>query len=625
MLAWSARRVPPGGSCSGKGKWAVLVGFAVGLALALAVAALAYWMVQRERTAAVAAIGRAQRAERLSAAAADPIFALARDGTIGASNPAAATLLGGDGAVNGEALTALLHPDDRRGFAALLVPSPRATGGPRTAALRLRAAGGDWSPWDVVVAAPADGKDAPAGEVVVRLRDVGEREALREELVKRRLHDPLTGLPTRALLLDRLVHALALAARRAEVLAVFLVDPGEADVPGGVSLSPAARDQLAQGIAQRVQLALRHGDSVARLDDGRYAVLLESLHDVLDAAAVAERILDRFLIPVPAGGVETLVAPRIGISLGGGHEQPDDLLLHAEAALIAASRANQAPYAIFDPSMTAAALDRFGLETELRRAMAANELRLHVQPIVRLRDGGIVAYEAMPVWQHPRSGLVLPADLVALADAAGLTVPLGLWALATACRQSRERQRARPEAVPLVCLDIAPQQFRSAGLAGDVARILHEAGLSPQHLRLEIAQELALEDIGATVTRLLALKGLGVQVAIDGFGTGYAALGFLQRCPVDALKIARSYVAGLGANPDDSAIVQAALAFARGLEIPVVAEGVETAAQRDELRRLGCEFGQGDLFGAPGPLDALASSAAGSGEVAGADGSATAP
>jgi EAL domain-containing protein (putative c-di-GMP-specific phosphodiesterase class I) len=261
--------------------------------------------------------------------------------------------------------------------------------------------------------------------------------------------------------------------------------------------------------------------------------------------------------------------------------------------------------AVYDPSMAAATVDRVTLEAELVDGLTNGEVRLLYEPIVRLADGGIAAYEARVVWEHPHRGSVAPPALAAIADAIGMTIPLYQWTLAEACRHlGVQRESVAGEVAP-IGFDIAPRPFRHPALVGDVARALHGAGASPHHLRLEIDQAQVLDDIATTVARLAELEGIGVTVAIDGFGTGYAALGFLQRYPVDCLKIGGTFVAGLGVNADDSAIVQAALAFARGLEIPVVAVGVETAAQLDELRRLGCVYGQGGLFGPPVTADEL--------------------
>jgi diguanylate cyclase (GGDEF)-like protein len=581
------------------------VGFAlgalVGLAFVLAGGVVGWRRYRAALHEAAAAERRVARAERLAAADPDPVFVVGRDGTIHDRNAAAEALLAAtdqDDAGSGS-LTALVAAEDEPSLAALLQTSGASPDRQeRPTVVRLHSAGefaGAWQATAVPVPTPEPG--TPDG-LVVRWRDVGEREALRAELAALNLHDPVTGLPSRTLFMDRLGHALALAARRAEVLGVFVVD---VDLSLAGALAEPERDAALATIAPRLRLALRHGDSVARLDGTRFAVLLEALHDVLDAAAVAERLLDRFHSPLTAGGSQISVVPMIGMALSGGHERPEELLTQAEAALTAVRRGPFAPYAIYDPSMSVAPADHAGLEHDLRRAFAADELRLLFQPVICLNDETVVAYEATTVWQHPQRGLIATAELKSAAEASGLMLPLGLWSLVTACRQLVEWTRQAEAAPPAVCLDVSRRMFHHSGLAGDVARVLHEAGLRPHLLRLAIPQSLALADVDATVTRLQALKGVGVQVAIAEFGTGYAALGFLQHCPVDCLKIAATYVAGLGHNPDDSAIVKAALAFAKGLEVPVIAEGVETIAQRDELRRLACDFGQGSLFGPPVP------------------------
>jgi diguanylate cyclase (GGDEF)-like protein len=578
------------------GSVGLALGALVALGAVLALGVVGWQRVRAARHEAAAAARRATRADRLAAADPDPVFVVGRDGAIQDRNAAAETLLAAtaqDDAV-ATSLTALVNPADVSSLTTLLQRAPADPAG----RLLLRGGGESGAVWEATAISLPPSEPAGEEALVLRLRDVGDVEALRAELAALSLHDPVTGLPSRTLFMDRLGHALALAARRAEVLGVFVVDT---DLSLAGALAEAARDEALATIAPRLRLALRHGDSVARLDETRFAILLEALHDVLDAAAVAERLLDRFHSPVAVAGQQVSVVPMIGMALSGGHERPDELLAQAEAALAAVRRGPFAPYAIYDPSMTIAPADHAGLEHELRRAFAADELSLHFQPVVRLSDERVVAYEATPVWQHPRRGPIATAELTGTAEANGLMLPLGLWSLVNACRQLVAWTQQGDETPPLVCLDVSRRMFHHTGLAGDVARVLHEAGLRPPLLRLAIPQSLALADVDATVARLQALQGVGVQVAISEFGTGYAALGFLQRCPVDCLKIASTYVAGLGHNPDDSAIVKAALVFAKGLEIPVVAEGVETIAQRDELRRLDCAFGQGGLFGPPVP------------------------
>jgi EAL domain-containing protein (putative c-di-GMP-specific phosphodiesterase class I) len=329
---------------------------------------------------------------------------------------------------------------------------------------------------------------------------------------------------------------------------------------------------------------------------------------VVDAA---ERIIAELRAPLHIAGRAVVVTPSLGIALSqASDERPADLLRHADIAMYRAKAAGKDRFIIFEPGMHAQALRRLEQEHDLRRAIAHDELVLHYQPKVELADGAIHDVEALVRWQHPRLGLVQPSDFIPLAEETGLIVPLGLWVLRAACRQARAWNAARAsDNAVMVSVNLSARQFREPTLVADVAGVLAETGLAPELLRLEITESAAMDDADATITTLHALRALGVWLSIDDFGAGYSSLAYLQRYPVDALKIDRAFISALEADGEQEAggeaIVAAIVGLAHALGIRVVAEGLETAHQLARLRALGCDRAQGFYFAPPGPVDEL--------------------
>ncbi len=439
--------------------------------------------------------------------------------------------------------------------------------------------------------------------IVGTLQDVTARKCLEAKLAHQAFHDPLTGLPNRALLLNRLREALAGGWRRARV-GVLFIDLDHFKVIND-GLGHEAGDQALIQIGQRLRASLEPMTTVARFGGDEFVVLLET--DSADQArSTAYDLLERLRAPVRVDGQEAFISASIGIALGGPMvEDPGELLRAADTALYRAKAAGRDSVAVFEPSMRAQAVERLHLGTALESAIDRGELRLHYQPEVDLDTGLVVGVEALVRWRRPDNLLLLPSDFIPLAEDTGVILPIGRWVLAEACSQGRMWQAHRGLTGPLtISVNLSPRQIREPGLVADVERALSDAELDPHCLKLEVTERLLVEDEVATVATLRALRDKGVRVVVDDFGAGYSSLGYLRRLPIDTLKIDRSFVSGLDSGRVDCAIVQAITSLAHTLGMDVTAEGIETVEQLASVRAVGCDRGQGILF-AP-PLDPAA-------------------
>lgn len=445
------------------------------------------------------------------------------------------------------------------------------------------------------------------------LRDITARKALEEELAHRAFHDPLTNLPNRALFLDRLTNALARASRSGRTIAVLFLDLDNFKVIND-SLGHAAGDQLLVAVANRLRSCLRTGDTAARLGGDEFTVLLEDVPDLAEAIQVTERVAEALKGPFRIGQREFFVTASIGIALSeGGAERPDDLLRNADMVMYRAKRQGKSRYAVFGPGMHDLAVERFELESDLRRGVERGEFRIVYQPKIATETGDIVGVEALVRWQHPERGLVLPDEFIPLAEETGLIRQIGAWVLRQACHQMQQWRRQYPALRHVtLAVNLSPSQFQQPDLIDLIATTLDETGFEPHLLALEISESLVMDDCPEATETLRALKALGVQITIDDFGKGYSALSYLRKAPVDVLKIDRAFVHALGYDPSDQAIVAAMIRIGHALGLCVVAEGVETAAQLRRLQELHCDMAQGFYFSEPVPgmlLEALFASA----------------
>jgi diguanylate cyclase (GGDEF)-like protein len=421
-----------------------------------------------------------------------------------------------------------------------------------------------------------------------------------ELMAHRALHDGLTGLPNRALFRDRLEMALKRIRRRAGKVAVLFLDlDGFKLVNDG--LGHDAGDQLLVQVAKRLTKVLRPSDTVARFAGDEFTILSEGILNDGDVGEIAERISAALTEPYVLGRDEISISASIGIAVADGPEDnPDELMRDADAAMYRAKEGGRSRHETFDGSVNARAAKRLELENALHRAWERREFVLQYQPTVKLETGRIVGVEALIRWCHPDRGMLAPAEFIPSAEQNGLIVPVGGWALEEACRQAADWKDAGPEAAALtIAVNLSAHQLAQPDLVDRLAEILAKTGADPSRLCLEITESVVMEDAESIITSLNDLKALGVSLAIDDFGTGYSSLSYLKRFPMDILKIDRSFVDGLGRDPQSSSIAEAIVSLSHVLGLTATAEGVETAAQLEDLRSLGCDFAQGFYFAPP--------------------------
>jgi diguanylate cyclase (GGDEF)-like protein len=433
-----------------------------------------------------------------------------------------------------------------------------------------------------------------------------DRSRVDEEVRHRAMHDPLTGLPNRALALDRLEGALARRRRDGRAVAVLLADLDQFKLVND-SMGHQAGDDLLVALAPRLHDAVRPSDTVARLGGDEFLVVCEQLDGPHEAIRVAERVAQAINQPSVLAAGEHFVSASIGITVAERADaDPADLLRDADAAMYRAKERGRGRYELFDDLLRRRVLVRLRTENELRRGIDQGELRVVYQPIVELGDGSVAAVEALARWQHPERGLLDPVEFIPVAEDSGLIGPLGDWVLTTACRDVAGWQQRFPRAEPLLmCVNTSPRQLASPAFPARVADTMDRHGLAPGSLALEITESVLLEEAHAPVTVLASLREYGLRLMLDDFGTGYSSLAYLRRFPLDVLKIDRSFVAGLDRDEHDAAIVAAIVQMARTLGLTVVAEGVERPEQLERLRELGCDRAQGRLLAEPMPADAI--------------------
>jgi diguanylate cyclase (GGDEF)-like protein/PAS domain S-box-containing protein len=432
--------------------------------------------------------------------------------------------------------------------------------------------------------------------------DITARKTAEERLLHDAFHDPLTGLPNRALFMDRLGMAIAHAQRRLSyTYAVLFIDLDRFKNVND-SLGHSVGDELLIAVARRLESCLRPGDTVARLGGDEFTILLDEVADVDNAVQVAQRMHREMARPFRVQGHEVFVTLSLGITVGAGgdYDRPEDVLRDADTAMYGAKSSGKSRDAIFDHDMHERAVALLKLETDLRRAVERSEFEIYYQPIISLANGKIAAFEALLRWRHPGRGLLRPDSFVSVAEDTGLIVPIGWWVLWEACTQLAKWQALSGSCEHLaVTVNLSGKQFMQADLVTRIAEILRQTRIRPGSLRLEMTESTIMEQGEDAVAKLLALRGFGVKLYIDDFGTGYSSLSYLHRLPVDALKIDRSFISEMDSGDDRSEIVGTIVTLARILHMDVAAEGIETAEQVSRLRALSCHYGQGYFFSEP--------------------------
>ncbi len=466
-------------------------------------------------------------------------------------------------------------------------------------------------------AAPMFEGDEVCG-VVVAFRDISERKVLEERLVYQAFHDPLTGLPNRALFSNRLRHALDTITRTHGEVAILFIDMDNFKVVND-SLGHPIGDLMLVEISHRLLRALRVSDTASRFGGDEFTILLEP---ATDALALAERLVQILQEPFNLENQAVFSSPSIGVAFSDGTQTPDELLRNADVAMYSAKRSGRACYAVYEEGLSEASLLRLQLGNDLRHALFNDELELYYQPKIDLQTGTICGVEALARWNHPQRGMVSPLEFVPLAEEIGLAAQLGNWVLRRACEQAQNWQNLSSGAALSLSVNVSAnqlqkpretdakdavrinvnlsvRQLKHPNLVEDVKTILRETNLSPSRLTLEITEDVLMETAESTLVVLNALKALGVGLAIDDFGTGYSNLSYLKAFPLDVLKIDRRFVSGLKKDSTDTPILRSMIDLAHALELQVIAEGAETHEEVSLLRDYGCDVVQGYYISRP--------------------------
>jgi diguanylate cyclase (GGDEF)-like protein len=436
--------------------------------------------------------------------------------------------------------------------------------------------------------------------------EIEERKNAERRLLHDALHDALTGLPNRTLLLDRLQHAIDTARRHpSKRFAVLFLDLDRFKVIND-TLGHLVGDHLLIAVGKRIETCLRPGDTVARLGGDEFGVVLEEITDPDDALLVADRILGALTRSVTVDGHELFVTTSIGVALGRPeHERPEQLLRDADIAMYQAKQKGKACVVVFDTAMHGDVVARLELEADLRKAVErCDEFLLHYQPIFALEGRRLVGLEALVRWKHPRRGLLEATEFIPLAEESGTIVPLGEWAIRAACAQLHKWRNGSVLGHVTMSVNVSGRQFRQPEIVETLHRIARQEAIDPRRLAVEITESVIMDDVGASAAKLAQLRDLGIQIHVDDFGTGYSSLSYLHRFPITAVKIDRSFVSGLPTHAESGEVIKAIVSIAESLGFDVIAEGVEGEGHAVRLASLRCRLAQG--FHLSRPMDAAA-------------------
>jgi diguanylate cyclase (GGDEF)-like protein len=426
--------------------------------------------------------------------------------------------------------------------------------------------------------------------------EIEERKRAEERLIYDAFHDALTALPNRALFVDRLQHVLETGKREPQQrYAVLFLDLDRFKVVND-TLGHLVGDHLLVAVSQRLAECVRPGDTVARLGGDEFGVLLERISEAHGALQVAERIQRSLARPVEVDGHELFVTASIGVTMRSErYQRPEQVLRDADIAMYQAKMKGKACCEIFDAEMHGSVVDRLQLESDLRRAAEhGDEFLLHYQPIVALRTGKLIALEALVRWNKPGRGLLSATDFMALAEESGAVVPIGEWALRSACAQLHAWQERLPALAGVtLSVNLSGRQFRRHELVDTMRRVMRDAAIDPRFVAVEVTESVIMDDVEASAAKLGRLRDMGIQIHVDDFGTGYSSLSYLHRFPITAVKIDRSFVSGLPGHPESEEVIKAIISIAESLDFDVIAEGVELQSQAEKLEQLRCRYAQG--------------------------------
>jgi len=530
-------------------------------------------------------------------------------GNIIRANEAMRQMLGYDDAelLVGKYFADITHPDDRRVTESYVRAIARNVSDGFRIEQRLVRADGE-TVWVALTVSTVKDEAGQPMFSIGQIEDITERKAFSDRLKYDAAHDAMTGLLNRTSFTERVSVAVDAESSTGRLAAVLFIDLDHFKIIND-SLGHAAGDDLLVTVAQRLRLALRPGDLLARFGGDEFVVLCTNVIGQRAVAEIAQRLIDAIAEPILVGSDEVFVTASLGIAVANSDDTAETLLRHADAAMYQAKHDGRARAAMFRPDHHGSAVAALRTGNDLHRALARDELAMHYQPIIDLRTGRVVGFEALMRWNHPERGLLGPGEFIAFAEETGLIVPMGMWALETACRQTAYWQSVRdriPNAPQLsISVNLAARQVADRTLAKTVAQIIDRTGIAAGAVVLELTENTLMQDTASTIDALHALRSHGVHLSIDDFGTGYSSLAYLKRFPVESLKIDRSFIDGLGQETEDTSIVEAIIRLAHALELSAVAEGLETPTQLETLRTLGCDFAQGFLLGRPLPAEAI--------------------
>jgi diguanylate cyclase (GGDEF)-like protein/PAS domain S-box-containing protein len=537
--------------------------------------------------------------------AAEGILTVFADGTVGSFNAAAEAMFGfrADEIV-GKPVAMIVTPELHEALEQFL-SAYRQVGEPAAQRREVETTGvrQDGSLFPMVVSTSAITVDGAPQTISGIIRDLSDQKRFEAQLSHQVLHDPLTGLPNRVMLTDRLEQALARVRRRERMFALLFVDLDRFKAVND-TLGHTVGDQLLIEAAVRIQAAVRETDTVARLGGDEFVVLCEDIEGVHHAADFAERIIASLQAPFCFGNDETRVSASIGMALSNdGTELADTILSNADIAMYRAKGNGRSRYELFDEAMQQWVTTQVALETALREAIPRDELRMFCQPFIAADTGMIRGFEALLRWERPGFGLVSPDEFIPMAEEAGLMLDIGTWVLEEACRHAAEWYRRWPERRLGIAVNLSSRQLLNPEILDRVAGALERTGLPPEMLTLEVTEGALIDDPVGVEGLLHELREIGVNLSLDDFGTGYSSLTFLHTFPINIVKIDKSFIRAIGTADEDTAIMAAVIAFAKNLDLRVVAEGIENHDQLAVLLQLECPYLQGYLFSHPRPID----------------------